>query len=56
MSAQDNPDVAGFFEDSLGGPGTGASGFACTAGEGAPLGFTSAPHTGVGSPQPVPAV
>lgn len=44
ISAQDNPEVAGFFESSLGGPGIGVSGLACTAGEGMPLGFVSTPH------------
>lgn len=30
------------------------SGLACTAGEGVPFGFVSAPHAEVGSLQPVP--
>ena len=56
ISAQDNPDVAGFFEASLGSPETGASVLTCTAGEGVPFGFRSTPHPGVDSPQPVPVV
>lgn len=56
ISAQDNPDVAGFFESGLGSPETGGSCLACTAGEGVPLGFASPPHAGVDSPQPVPVV
>lgn len=56
MSAQDNPDVAGVFEGSLGSPGNGASGLACTAGDGVPLGFASTPHAGVDSAQFVPGV
>lgn len=56
ISAQDNFDVAGFFEAGLGGPGIGASGLTCTAGEGVPFGFGSTPHAGADSPQPVPVV
>lgn len=54
--AQDNFEVAGFFGAGLGCPGTGVRGLACTAEEGAPLGFGSTSHTEVDSPQPVPVL